>query len=136
MPADPRELLRVEHVGRDLAEEVDAQRPVDRYEAPIASDDVGGVHGFNRQESDILISIEPAVELPSIETHPISQTVTLGETASFEVSVKGRPPFSYQWRKDGIDIDGATLPTYAINDVQPLDEGSYDVLVSNALAAA
>jgi hypothetical protein len=39
---------------------------------------------------------------------------------------------SYQWRKNGVDIPGATGRGYTINSASASDAGSYDVLVSNS----
>lgn len=39
---------------------------------------------------------------------------------------------SYQWRKNGVNIPGATGGSYTINAVTASDAGSYDVIVSNA----
>ena len=38
---------------------------------------------------------------------------------------------SYQWRKDGVDISGATEPTYTIHPVLPADAGVYDAVLTN-----
>jgi len=35
---------------------------------------------------------------PSITTQPGSQTVTVGQTATFTVVATGTPPLSYQWK--------------------------------------
>src|SRR5262249_37844975 len=43
----------------------------------------------------------------------------------------GSLPFTYQWRKNGVDINGATGPTLALNNVQKSDEGDYSVKISN-----
>ena len=51
---------------------------------------------------------------------------------SFTVAASGTAPLTYQWRKDGSDIGGATAATYAIPAPAAGDAGSYDVVVSNA----
>jgi uncharacterized repeat protein (TIGR02543 family) len=38
---------------------------------------------------------------------------------------------SYQWKKNGTDISGATTATYSINNVSSGDAGSYTVVVTN-----
>jgi alpha-tubulin suppressor-like RCC1 family protein len=38
---------------------------------------------------------------------------------------------NYQWRKDGIDIAGATGPTYSVGHARPNQAGRYTVVVSN-----
>ena len=37
-----------------------------------------------------------------------------------------------QWRRNGIDIAGATGLSYSINSVSASDAASYDVVLSNA----
>ena len=68
---------------------------------------------------------------PSITRQPSSQTNGLGESATFSVLASGSRPFSYQWRKNGSVIIGATNATYTINGLSTASAGSYDVVVSN-----
>jgi Tol biopolymer transport system component len=67
----------------------------------------------------------------SITTSPASQTVCAGQAVAFGVTAEGDPPLTYQWRRNGIDIPGATGATYAIASATPADAGSYDVVVTN-----
>jgi hypothetical protein len=48
------------------------------------------------------------------------------------VAAVGPGPLTYQWRHNLYPIAGATAPTLVIADVQPSDQGPYDVLVSDA----
>lgn len=68
---------------------------------------------------------------PGIAAQPVAQTVFEGHAVQFSVAVSGSAPFSYQWRKDGADIVGATGAIFEIEFVQPGDAGSYSVVVSN-----
>ena len=45
---------------------------------------------------------------PSITKQPVSKTVAVGKTATFQVIARGKAPLSYQWRKNGVNIAGAT----------------------------
>jgi len=45
---------------------------------------------------------------PSISTQPQSQTITVGSSVTFSVSASGSGTLSYQWRKNGSSIGGAT----------------------------
>ena len=45
-------------------------------------------------------------------------------------------PLSFQWRKGGVDIDGAISETHTITSPSPADAGSYDVVVSNTCGDA
>ena len=67
----------------------------------------------------------------SIAINPLSQTVTDGQSATFEVSANGVAP-SYQWRKGGVNITGATSPSYTILPVHSSDAANYDVVVTDA----
>jgi hypothetical protein len=51
---------------------------------------------------------------------------------TFSVKASGTEPLSYQWRKGGSDISGATDSSYTITSVVMADAGSYDVVVSNS----
>lgn len=69
---------------------------------------------------------------PAIATQPASVSVAVGGTATFTVSATGTAPLSYQWRKGGSAIGGASSATYALNSVTTNDAGQYDVVVSNS----
>src|SRR5207344_778822 len=64
--------------------------------------------------------------------HAASQTAQVGGTVTFSVSSGGSAPFTYQWRKDGVNIAGATAASYAISSAKTTDAGVYTVLVANA----
>ena len=69
---------------------------------------------------------------PSISTQPASQTVTVGQTATFSVSGSGATPLRYQWNKNGTAITGATSASYATPATTTSDSGSqFTVVVSN-----
>ncbi len=65
----------------------------------------------------------------SITTQPISQTVFAGSDITFTVVATGIG-LSYQWRKEGTDITGATNSSYTITNVAITDAGNYDVVVT------
>ncbi len=66
-----------------------------------------------------------------IVSSPSSVTVDEGLSAVFSVAVNGRGTISYQWRKDGVNLDGETSNTLSLNSVELADAGAYDVLVEN-----
>ena len=67
----------------------------------------------------------------SITGQPSNQTVCAGDSASFSVTASGTAPLSYQWRKNGSNIGGATSSTYNIGSVSTSNAGSYDCMVTN-----
>ncbi len=74
---------------------------------------------------------------PSITADPVSATAIEGQTATFGVSAGGSAPLTYQWRRDGVDIPGATGASYTIEAVQIGDDGaSFDVVVTNGEGSA
>jgi hypothetical protein len=68
--------------------------------------------------------------LPNILTQPTNQTAAPGEAVAFLVSATGIPTPTYQWRKNGGSLSGATNATYSIGSTLPSDSGTYSVLVT------
>ena len=68
----------------------------------------------------------------AILSQPLSPTVLAGKTISFSVVATGVEPLTYQWSKNGADIDGATGSALELADVSADDAGDYVVTVSNA----
>jgi trimeric autotransporter adhesin len=66
---------------------------------------------------------------PTITNQPVAQVVCAGTNASFAVTTSGGV-FTYQWRKGGVNISGATANSYSITGVSAGDAGSYDVVVT------
>lgn len=67
----------------------------------------------------------------AITEHPVSRDVSEGSNALFTVQASGTATLVYQWRKDGVDIDGENGSQLLISSVTSDDAGSYDVVVSN-----
>jgi formylglycine-generating enzyme required for sulfatase activity len=76
--------------------------------------------------------IQAAAVMPTITTQPSSKTATVGGSVTLSVTASGYGTLSYQWRKDGVNIVGATGSSYSIASVQSANQGNYTVLVSNA----
>jgi hypothetical protein len=66
-----------------------------------------------------------------ITTQPIAQTVTVAQSVTFSVVATGTAPLSYQWKKNGTNISGATSSSYTISSTVAGDTGSYAVVVTN-----
>lgn len=77
------------------------------------------------------LTVNPVLSPPVITQHPLSQTVTVGQPVSFSVAATGATPLSYQWRRNGVPIPGATAAIYAIASAVLADAGGYDVVVTN-----
>jgi hypothetical protein len=70
-----------------------------------------------------------------ITTQPASLTLNAGAPATFSVTATGTGTLTYQWRKGGIAIGGATNPSLALAAVAEADAGSYDVVVTNVVGS-
>jgi hypothetical protein len=73
---------------------------------------------------------------PTIAQQPQSAFVALGDSAIFTVAVDGTVPLSYEWRKDGVAIPGATNETLVISNAQLSDDADYSVVVGNSVGNA
>lgn len=70
-------------------------------------------------------------DFPAVST-PISQAVCIGSALNLSVTVTSILTPAYQWRKNGLNINGATSASFNIPAVNASDAGSYDVVVTNA----
>jgi DNA-binding beta-propeller fold protein YncE len=68
---------------------------------------------------------------PAIITQPVNVTVTAGTAAAFSVTTSGYGTITYQWRKDGNAITGATSASLSIAATIAADAGSYTVVASS-----
>ena len=74
---------------------------------------------------------------PTITSQPASQTVTIGQAATFTVAATGTAPLTYQWRKNGADLTGATSASYTTPAATAGDSGAtFQVVVTNAAGFA
>ena len=89
----------------------------------VVTDDCGSV---TSDTATLTVNTEP-----TITVQPVSQSVCEGDPVTFTVTATGTGTLSYQWRKDTVDIGGATSDSYTIDPVAAGDAGDYDVVVTN-----
>ena len=63
---------------------------------------------------------------------PADVTTLVGQPASFSVVAVGKPAPTYQWRKNGTPIAGATNAGYSIAAASSADTGDYSIALSNS----
>ena len=68
---------------------------------------------------------------PTIVALSTNTAVDAGTNVTFSVMATGAPPISYQWRKKGVKITGATSTNLTLLDVDSTDVGDYTVIVTN-----
>lgn len=71
--------------------------------------------------------------LPFILQQPQNIRLTNAQSGSFSIQADGTTPLSYQWKKDGSNIPGATSTTYTISNADAGDAGVYAVTISNVV---
>jgi hypothetical protein len=83
------------------------------------------------------LTVNAAAGAPTISVQPANQAVAAGQTATFTVVATGTAPLSYQWRKNGATITGATSASYTTPATTSGDSGAtFDVVVSNSAGSA
>lgn len=68
---------------------------------------------------------------PNFNQNPTSQVVCLNAPVTLSASANGFPAPTYQWRKGGANIPGATGSTFQIESFKATDAGTYDVVATN-----
>ncbi len=71
------------------------------------------------------------LKIPIIESLSPTQSVQEGSSATLSVTAKGVPNLSFQWRKDGQTVLGATNSSLTFSSLTLSNTGSYSVVVSN-----
>jgi inosine/xanthosine triphosphate pyrophosphatase family protein len=70
---------------------------------------------------------------PVVTTPPRPQVALLGGNALFTAAVSGSSDMTYQWRKDGVAIAGATGANLLLGSIAASSSGLYDVVITNSL---
>jgi glucose/arabinose dehydrogenase len=73
---------------------------------------------------------------PSVTTQPTNQVQVAGATATFAVAAAGAPPLSYQWYFNNGVMSGVTNSVLTLTNVNDLNAGIYQVVVSNVYGTA
>ncbi|MFV5695064.1 PKD-like domain-containing protein [Flavobacterium sp. LB3P122] len=91
---------------------------------------VGGASPCSSVKSnEVTLNVDQSI---LITNQPVAQTVCEATSnISFSVTANaGGDPITYQWRKNGTNISGATTPTYTLSTAVLGSAGNYDVVVS------
>jgi len=78
--------------------------------------------------NEVVLTMQESV---AISAHPVSQSVCAGANVAFSVTATGTG-LTYQWRKGGVNIPGATTSGLLITGATAGDAGVYDVVVTGA----
>ncbi len=72
---------------------------------------------------------------PVFTTQPASQTVPAFSSVTFTSMATGAPEPTYQWRRNGSNIDGATSASYTIPSATSSHQGTYTVVATNGIGS-
>jgi len=72
---------------------------------------------------------------PTVSVPPQSQTVEAGADVTLNVTVVGTPPLSYQWRRNGTALPGATNAMLNLLNVQTNQAGDYQAVITNSFGS-
>jgi Immunoglobulin domain/FG-GAP-like repeat len=86
--------------------------------------------------SDTAVLTVTTAVAPSFTTQPAGKTVVAGNPVTFTVAAKSTPSSTYQWKKNGVAISGATASSYTIAKVSTSSAGSYTVVATNSAGTA
>jgi RHS repeat-associated protein len=118
--------------GSSNSARIGGYQPSSTHTFKVRAQDTRGITSFWSSE----VSVQFGGVAPTITTQPQNQSAMVGQAVSFTVAASGTPPLSYQWRKNDVNIPGATGTSLAINNVQPRDGATYTCNVTNPYGAA
>ncbi len=73
---------------------------------------------------------------PSVTTQPANVNLCEGQAASLSVAASGTAPLTFQWKRDGVEVPGATSSTLSFSSLTSADAGSYTCVVTNGCSSA
>jgi len=112
--------------------------------ADIAAQDLGTLRAFSitiRTQLPPTCNPPSSSVCPTVTQPPTSLTRCPGESASFSIQATGTPAPTFQWRRNTVNINtgsnpSAATPTLTLNNVQGVNAGNYDCIVSNSCGSA
>ncbi len=86
--------------------------------------------GYDSMEAHMAYGL--SFDEPTVTQHPVTQVVSLGEAVTFTAEAASTSAVTWQWRRNGQELEGATQNTLVLPPVSGFDAGDYDVRVTNA----
>jgi sugar lactone lactonase YvrE len=106
-----------------------------RFNIPIgiAVDGSGNLYVTDSQNHTLRKGVPDST--PSVTRQPFGLVMAAGNRVALSVDATGGG-LTYQWRRDGVNIPGATASTFSISSMAASDAASYTVMVSNPVGSA
>src|ERR1700680_1508468 len=90
----------------------------------------------NLTSNPATLTVTASPVAPSITSQPANQTVAVGQMATFSVTATGTATLTYQWKKNGAAIGGATSASYTTPATTSADNGAqFTVTVTNSVGS-
>lgn len=80
-----------------------------------------------------VISISTSPLAPTFATQPLSQLAMLGQALTFNLTVTGSDPLTYQWRKGTTNISNAKSSILTLSPLKTSDAGLYSLRATNGV---
>ena len=68
----------------------------------------------------------------SVSVSPLNMIFNREDNVTFNCSAQGGPGNTYQWQRNGTDLDNETMETLTVSQISATDGGEYTCVVSNA----
>ena len=101
----------------------------------VLSADVGNYRVVVADYRDSVVSEEAsltALTAPLITRQPREQVIASNGVAQFSIEATGVGALAYQWKRDGVALEGATASALSVSPVMMDSEGAYSAVVSDA----
>jgi hypothetical protein len=113
---------------------VNSVRPFPAGSACATGGAFQGLCGAGLLDAGAAINRAVLSSAPLILSGPQSVTIVEGQTATFTVTAAGAATLTYQWKRNGVDVPGATSSSYTTPALSVGDSGTrYSVSVTNSL---
>lgn len=97
------------------------------------NNDLGNDYGLAVDDLTVVFNgATNSFSAPIITLSPASQTVTVGEIATFTSAATGNPAPTFQWQWHGTNLPGQTGTSLTLSNVTLNQAGPYRVVVSNS----
>lgn len=83
------------------------------------------------RDAERAFTVRPSPAAPAILSGPRGQEAEIGDAVALSVEATGEPTPTFQWRRNGVPITGATGRDFSIASAALSDTGAYDVVASN-----
>ncbi len=100
----------------------------DPYEISVTVSNGNGAFSAQSVPVQLIVNREP----PVFTAQPSGDTLAAGGNFILSVSASGAGALSYEWRRNGVTIDGETGASYEVSGAQPgIHSGDYQAVVTN-----